>query len=1011
MSSSIEDNELSHNNEWADFEEADFEETNFEELISSSVIWDSTPPCSRAPSEHPSPPKTPCSTPDRVLSPLSTPLYNLDLSNVAPLSSLPANPSHQSPSLDSATKEASRKDDRLVQIFAGLIAQLQAEDCSFAAWLSFLFHHERRGFAKSLRRTSFWEHPDDVQKLLDSWTHSRQTASGRVLVKNWAKQLIAKELQAESKRITSKKVLQSSSREIGPEYLETFRIQTIREDIQEHCSVSIQMLLAIAGVDLSQTTLESAPVSARNVTMYCMASMLREVSRLNNLLQVVFSLYIYTLLVSGMGVSSRRKSKKQSNDTGEATSIKPKDPTIGPLKALSNGCLKRLRRLASPASGKYLGFIFDNINLVRKVAEQVLGRIDTQLNGTCAMVYELWGATKEALNESAAMDSFLSARPLKPQDIVLSPSERSFYRQLMIHHILRSIVEHGGEHFTRYQSLLEATQPSTEHKIDLHQTRVYSTPAMQIDESSADGVIDVMTEIFRILEVDRTTSEFQNTMHLVGGDGKSVGHLRTAKESRAGNDDKAYSFSNLIPLIGLFHALMAAITGFLVIHFGDPLANKSNPSSLSYHNAVLERKPFTLSSLPPVSVSRGLINVSLIARILHCLTLVTGSTLDDYAKFLATLDPKPQESVEKSWAQLKLDATQIWDKYANAQTVQDLRSNRRVADPGEKEGDMVYENALLYIRDALTLRELITATKRGDPGCLVLVFKVLALSFRASGRTQYAFEALSLIHHIQVVWPAPLRDLVLKNWLLNPTGKPDAWVPQDLVQEHSNFWIKRVFTATGSSLSWSWLAVISPCTEALRNLVNDLNGTLGTYLGVEHTSPDLSLDIAKLMRSLEELKVYQIVPGRTFDDADKPAIDAETVGLQKLVDGSKSGLSEYNSYFESTQKAFRQPVVSEMVPYPRPDNNEPQAGFQPTTEIEAQADIDTVEDLDDESKSDDGLEEKGSNSSPESAASDCGSDSGERRTTEEFQPSDIEDYWVAQDDEETWLDDMGIFMD
>ncbi|EUC67760.1 hypothetical protein RSOL_547080 [Rhizoctonia solani AG-3 Rhs1AP] len=285
---------------------------------------------------------------------------------------------------------------------------------------------------------------------------------------------------------------------------------------------------------------------------------------------------------------------------------------------------------------------------------------------------------------------------------------------------------------------------------------------------------------------------------------------------------------------------MAAITGLLVIHFGNPLANKSNPSSLSYHNSILERKPFTLTSLPPVSVSRGLINVSLTARILHCLSLVTSSTLDDYAKFLATLDPKPQESLEKPWAQLQSDAAQIWDKYANAQTVEDLRSNRRVAD---------------------------------------------------------------------TVWPTPLRDLILKNWLLNPTGKLNAWVPQDLVQEHSNFWIKRVFTATGSSMSWSWLAVISPCTEALRNLVNDLNGTLGTYLGVKHTSPDLSLDIAKLMRNLEELKVYQIIPGRTFDNTDKPAIDAETVGLQKLVDGPKSGLSEYNRYFESTQRAYRQPVV------------------------------------------------------------------------------------------------------
>lgn len=35
--------------------------------------------------------------------------------------------------------------------------------------------------------------------------------------------------------------------------------------------------------------------------------------------------------------------------------------------------------------------------------------------------------------------------------------------------------------------------------------------------------------------------------------------------------------------------------------------------------------------------------------------------------------------------------------------------------------------------------------------------------------------------------------IVLNNWLLNPTGKRNAFVEVDLVQEHLNFWIK-VFT-------------------------------------------------------------------------------------------------------------------------------------------------------------------------------------------------------------------------
>jgi hypothetical protein len=34
------------------------------------------------------------------------------------------------------------------------------------------------------------------------------------------------------------------------------------------------------------------------------------------------------------------------------------------------------------------------------------------------------------------------------------------------------------------------------------------------------------------------------------------------------------------------------------------------------------------------------------------------------------------------------------------------------------------------------------------------------------------------------------RDIVLNNWLLNPTGGRLTFVEADLVQEHFNFWIK-----------------------------------------------------------------------------------------------------------------------------------------------------------------------------------------------------------------------------
>lgn len=45
------------------------------------------------------------------------------------------------------------------------------------------------------------------------------------------------------------------------------------------------------------------------------------------------------------------------------------------------------------------------------------------------------------------------------------------------------------------------------------------------------------------------------------------------------------------------------------------------------------------------------------------------------------------------------------------------------------------------------------------------------------------------------------RNIVLNNWLVNPTGNPFSWVEVDLMQEHMNFWIKVFITLPSFTLS------------------------------------------------------------------------------------------------------------------------------------------------------------------------------------------------------------------
>lgn len=49
--------------------------------------------------------------------------------------------------------------------------------------------------------------------------------------------------------------------------------------------------------------------------------------------------------------------------------------------------------------------------------------------------------------------------------------------------------------------------------------------------------------------------------------------------------------------------------------------------------------------------------------------------------------------------------------------------------------------------------------------------------------------AISRSHLLPLMRPY-ISNVIIKNWLLNPTGKEDAFVEVDLVQEHLNYWIK-----------------------------------------------------------------------------------------------------------------------------------------------------------------------------------------------------------------------------
>ena len=111
-------------------------------------------------------------------------------------------------------------------------------------------------------------------------------------------------------------------------------------------------------------------------------------------------------------------------------------------------------------------------------------------------------------------------------------------------------------------------------------------------------------------------------------------------------------------------------------------------------------------------------------------------------------------------------------------------------------------------------------------------------------------------------------------------------------------------------IDWEWLESIAPCVDVLRQLSKNFNDILGANQGTRHAPANLTEDITTLIKSLDENNVYRIQKGQVLDDDDEPIKDVIAVGLQNLVEGSKTPLSDYNEAFRNLQARRRKNPVT-----------------------------------------------------------------------------------------------------
>ncbi|KAJ7753253.1 hypothetical protein B0H16DRAFT_1723284 [Mycena metata] len=885
-----------------------------------------------------------------------------------------------------AELEAEKQKLRHNQLFDKFLIEMKTNDIPLAEFFEHVFNPETK-LNSDWRWRGFFAHQNVVRRIFGYWTSSKYNHSTRRFMHDWAVEHVVRTASTEARAITSSGVLSKTKKVINEHFFLDFILDTFSTTTRQLSKASETFLQKKELGAAALTLLRGA--SQNNNYVQAVNGMYPAATGGQRQHFPVLGIYGfsigYTSIISSRpktakeatepappgdlndvddappstptpaNAASRKKKKKKKASrkakkgadpliipSGELNDIddgspspstpvpnkkpkrKPRIRELGLFHFLRDACMETNQRLAQ---SHRVGYVYDNVNLMNRIAEAILGRKSAQENGTCATIFPLHNGNLEYMRTADLDASIFNAPPLTINNIVLDAAESDFLTNNLVHTILRIIVRHGGEGFAKWQKDLDTSQPASEDVIEVHKTTLHPLPAMEIDESSITGNVEVIEEIMRVLGFRRDDPDYGKYVQILGGDQLTIARQRSILNVRLGHESGAHSWRHIVLMPGLFHAKIADCHGLLETHFGKPSAGARSPGSLGFHNTVLDRLPITLTSLPPFRTCRDLIMVSLYARVLHCLLLVSGhNSLDDYAASVT------------SWDVVVGHAQKIHQTYTDVDRVQELRERRipeerqRDADakaakkgqptppeskshlPHVKKGDMVFENAILFMRDALLTREFADAIKSGDSGRIVIILRLWAFSYRGSGRTKYAHEMLHVLHNILCVWTSELRSIILQNWIANPQGKRNGFVEIDLVQEHLNFWIKKVYKADSAGHSWDWLAMVSPCIDILRQLATRINGELGARQGSKHATPDLEDDINVLMVSLDEHEVYVEKEGRVLDDDESPAPDVVSVGMAALTHGtSTTPLADFNQQFDVLRERRRLTPVADLL--------------------------------------------------------------------------------------------------
>ncbi|KAJ6614111.1 hypothetical protein B0H10DRAFT_1950906 [Mycena sp. CBHHK59/15] len=501
-------------------------------------------------------------------------------------------------------------------------------------------------------------------------------------------------------------------------------------------------------------------------------------------------------------------------------------------------------------SGQVFFTIFDNINIFLRKSQQQLSNTNDMINATnCAIIGidDVEPLTAADLAEKLALRG--NRAKAKPADILPTPEDDEIVGRSFVALITEMIVTYcpGNREWDDHKEIEAAVAAMMPLDRPLLTVKTDGRPFGLFDVNK--GSKKGVVKVLQSVQERSTLSQriWSSISRIFVGDWLTANNLRGARRDRTDDVNAMECLEYADELSAPWHFALQATHMVMRTHYGHAV---EDPASLAAHKVSWSENG----------------------------TVLQGFTL--YSQ-LAGWTPTLED--------IQTIALIISNDFATA------TATRKV----QAAGDDWMAHSIYFIRDSLFFMLFEKAVSFADVGQLIRVLKYWGLAFRGVGQHNYARECAKVLRALE------------RSWFVNRFGKPGRWIPPDMYLEQLNYWVKRVYIASGSGVTVQYIIQKgSACVEAFR----DISHMVANFFG----DPDRARrskevkfhqDIEALVSEMQRHKFHVISteghfvpappPKKTTKKTVTPAIPCSAVA-DVFVKGAEEWSSKFDEFIRST---------------------------------------------------------------------------------------------------------------